>query len=303
MRRPNFFIVGAPKCGTTSMYHYLMMHPDIFMPPIDKEPKFFGSDLPFQKNWFQNKISNYIKIFSEAKKEKMIGEASTTYFFSQNAAKEIKEFEPNAKIIIMLRNPVDMMCSLYSQLVFMGLEEETSFTEALKKEPVRKKKSLQEKIQKVLLYKNIASYYKHVKRFYQLFGNKNIHIIKFEDFVKNTPVVYRKTLEFLEVDPNFKVNFGKINSKRVTNPNKIHRSQKIQNFLYQPPKFVSTFYKKFIPKKIRYFVFTLVLRINTNYQPRTKISDRTRKKLTAELAPNIRSLSKLTKLHLSNWYK
>ena len=114
MNKPNLFIVGAPKCGTTFLYHYLKQHPEIYFPDF-KEPHFFGSDLIRKNGAYDLSLNNYKSLFNSDKK--IIGEASTFYIFSKNAAKEIYDFNPDAKIIIMLRNLVDLAYSLHSQLL------------------------------------------------------------------------------------------------------------------------------------------------------------------------------------------
>ncbi len=110
-RRPGFFIVGAPKCGTSSMMRYLRQHPDIFMP--NKELHFFGSDI-YTKRLMKK---DYLNCFSKARHEKMAGEKSAMYLYSEKTAAEIKRFCPHAKIIIQIRNPVDMLYSLYNNLL------------------------------------------------------------------------------------------------------------------------------------------------------------------------------------------
>jgi len=100
--KPNFFIVGAPKCGTTSMTEYLKQHPDIFIPE-EKEPHYFGSDLEYPR--ITKTEAQYLRLFSEAQDERRLGEASVWYLFSQRAAQEIYEFNPLSRIIIMLRTP------------------------------------------------------------------------------------------------------------------------------------------------------------------------------------------------------
>ena len=132
--KPNFFIVGAPKCGTSALYEYLGAHPEIFMSPY-KEPHFFGSDL--QQRWRPTK-SQYFSCFAKARDEKRVGEASVHYLYSKCAAAEIKEFCPEARIIIMLRDPVEMLYSLHSQSIFSGNEVINDFEEALEAEADRK---------------------------------------------------------------------------------------------------------------------------------------------------------------------
>ena len=116
-KKPGFFIVGAPKCGTTSFYHYLRQHPQIFMPD-NKEPHYFGSDLKKRSDEFIKTEEEYLSLFKDADSSQMAGEASTFYLYSKAAQKEIKGFNPHAKIIIMLRNPIDFLHSLRISFVF-----------------------------------------------------------------------------------------------------------------------------------------------------------------------------------------
>src|SRR5215469_17477012 len=106
MARPSIFIVGAPKCGTTALYTYLKAHPDVFMSPL-KEPQFFAEDLLGNRrnvcNW-----ESYLALFA-ATGRRRAGEASAVYLGSPSAATKIKHFSPAAQIVIMLRNPVEVM--------------------------------------------------------------------------------------------------------------------------------------------------------------------------------------------------
>jgi len=111
MSKPDFFLVGAPRSGTTALYTYLKSHPEIFMSPI-KETQFFAADLLGEhrpiRTW-----AEYLNCFSGAQSEKRIGEASALYLSSRSAPAAIKAFCATARIIVILRNPVDMMYSLY----------------------------------------------------------------------------------------------------------------------------------------------------------------------------------------------
>ena len=133
---PDFFIVGAAKCGTTSMYRYLRKHPEIHMPPT-KWINYFNADLRCATNCPDRET--YRRHFAGVRDEKRVGEASESYLYSTQAAAAIRRSCPSADIIIMLRNPVDMMHSLHSQLLFSGVEEIEDFREALKAEPLRKR--------------------------------------------------------------------------------------------------------------------------------------------------------------------
>ncbi len=122
---PNFFIVGAPKCGTTALYEYLRPHPSIFM-PRHKEPHYFASDLgtyPFIKT-----LDDYRRLFDGAGPQHLrVGEASVYYLRSTTAIANIRAFNPDAKLIAMFRNPVEMVHSLHSQLLYVAEENESDF--------------------------------------------------------------------------------------------------------------------------------------------------------------------------------
>src|SRR6476619_5970862 len=117
-RLPNLFIVGAPKCGTTAWVEYLRTHPDIFFPVI-KEPHYFSPDIPKPKG-FNNfpTEDRYLALFAQSGDAPIVGEGSVRYLQSQEAARNIREFNCDAKIIIFVRDQQDYLPSLHNQLVF-----------------------------------------------------------------------------------------------------------------------------------------------------------------------------------------
>ncbi len=119
MAKPNLFIVGAPKCGTTAWYDYLRGHPDIFFPDV-KEPSHFLTDF---SAWPQvSDRAEYLRLFDESGDGRIIGEASPHYLYSDEAALNIREFNPDAKIIILVRDRADYLQSLYNEHLFNGVE-------------------------------------------------------------------------------------------------------------------------------------------------------------------------------------
>src|SRR3990172_12275584 len=196
MRNPDFFIAGAPKSGTTAMYMYLKQHPEIFMPE-KKESHFFSTDL--KSPMFIRDKEIYLSLFSGAKDEKRVGEASVWYLYSKNAASEIKEFSPSASIIIMLRNPVDMLYSQHSQFLYNCNENISSFEEALNAEEDRRRGlRIPPGVHFVesLFYRETVQYTEQVERYFNIFGRENVHIIIYDDFRNNTANVYRESLRF-----------------------------------------------------------------------------------------------------------
>lgn len=295
MRKPDFFIVGAPKCGTTAMYEYLRQHPEIFMPKV-KETYFFGRDLHFRFGRFTEK--EYFRLFNEVQNEKRVGEVSTWYLYSKSAAFEIKEFAPSAQIIIMLRNPVDVIYAWHSQLLYVGDEDIKDFKAALDAEEDRKKgKRIPKQCQVIegLFYKEIVKFSEQVKRYFDVFGRNNIHVIIFDDFKNNTPEVYRNTLRFLGVDENFRPS-----SFRVVNPNKKVRSVLLRDSLNNP--LVRLMGKICLPsRRLRSYVRKKLKQFNTLYVPRPPMDPELRRRLQAEFAPEVKRLSDLLGRDLTHW--
>src|SRR5687767_13894655 len=110
--KPNFFIVGAPRCGTTSLTRWLANHQDVYMPAI-KVPFHFGTDLDMIPKRKFRTLEAYLALYEGATTQLWLGDSTPLYLYSELAAREIRNFDPEARIIIMLRNPVDMMHSMH----------------------------------------------------------------------------------------------------------------------------------------------------------------------------------------------
>ena len=175
----NLFIVGAPKAGTTSLHHYLNEYPEILM-SIIKEPDFF-SDIEIQEQGLYygssriNNITKYNSLFSDWIDESIIGEASVSYLFYPNVPQRIKIYNDNSKIIIMLRNPIERAFSHYLMDYRLGLTSDTFEEEFDKKNTLN--------FQQYFL---LGNYFHQVKRYLDIFGKENVHIIWYSDFKENT---------------------------------------------------------------------------------------------------------------------
>jgi len=189
---PNFFIVGAYKSGTTSLYEYLNEMPEIYMSPV-KEPNFFSSKT-VPHNFFLKPIrvkQEYLTLFKNVKNEKIIGEASPSYLADPDAPNLIHQVSPQARIIIILRDPVDRLYSHYLMHIRDG----------------RLKLSLHEVIQKWFsndidycqahVDLSIGLFYKQVSRYLDIFGPSQVKIIIFEEFKNNPEKTLKDILEFL----------------------------------------------------------------------------------------------------------
>ncbi len=110
----DFCIIGAPKCGTTALYAYLRDHPGVFMPE-PKEPHYFCTDFPNYRK--VRSCAAYRELFQAAPPGVLLGEASVWYLFSEVAVARILDDNPASRMIVMLRNPVDMVWALHAQLI------------------------------------------------------------------------------------------------------------------------------------------------------------------------------------------
>jgi len=184
---PNFFIVGAPRAGTTALYNYLNAVPEIYMSPV-KDPGYF---IPNDFRGFTEQT--YIELFKNVKNEIAIGEASAGYLANSEAPKRIKEKSPSAKIIITLRDPVGRTFSHYLNWKRTG-KIKISFEEVVEK--FLDKNNNDEQLERMI---HVSMYYEQVKRYLEIFGKENVKILIFEETVKDIKNTIKKIFKFLEV--------------------------------------------------------------------------------------------------------
>lgn len=291
MNRPNFFLVGAAKCGTTAMNDYLKQHPEIFVAPR-KEIHFFGRDLTV--TYGRPTEREYLRYFAEAGDAKRRGESSVWYLLSKCAADEIKAFSPEARILIMLRNPVDVLHSLHSEHIFRGYDDIEDFAAALDAEPDRKKGLRIPKttgVVEAVFYREVIRYAEQVPRYFNAFGRENVHVILFDDFKSDVAAAYRHTLEFLGVDPGFAPDFV------VVNPNKRARNKLLDRLIYKRTWGRSFRFKKWIPERLR----AALRNFHTVHAQRAPIDPQLRRRLQEEFAPGVERLSDLLGRDLTGW--
>ena len=213
--KPNFIIIGAMKSGTTSLYSYLRQHPNIFISSV-KEPMFFNNfgqeNNYYTKGRSLNKIKTldeYYKLFDGVKNETAIGEASTGYIYNYKCPSIIKQHIPDVKIIAVLRQPALRAYSNYLHNIRSGKEPVKKFEEALNKE----EKRIKENWSPGYHYKKKGLYYTQLSRYYKNFPKENIHIIIFEEFIKDPNKTIKEIFNFLNIDPSFNVKYDFIKNK------------------------------------------------------------------------------------------
>jgi hypothetical protein len=229
---PNFFIAGAPKSGTTSLYHYLDQHPDIYMSLI-KEPHYFAPEIrmehlsehlrpraeqdaralrayldgPMREKRFGGPVTqwpDYLKLFQQARGQKAVGEASVCYLWSESAVANIRRSIPNARIILVLRDPVGMAFSMYLHSQRSG-PMRCSFREAIEM-------GLQQRggrIDVMHPFLDLALYYAQVKRLLATFPEEQVRIYLYEEYQAEPARILTDIFRFLQVDPDFRTDMSK----------------------------------------------------------------------------------------------
>lgn len=295
MKRPDTFIVGVFKAGTTTMWQNLRKHPQVFMSEV-KEPMYFGQDLTARYRRMTE--AEYLALFKDAREDQRAGEASPWYLYSNSAAREIKDFNPDARIIVMLRNPVDVMYSNHSQVVFNLREDITDFAEALAAEPDRaagRRIPVDTLRPEVLLYRRSVRFPEQVSRYLDVFGRERIHFVVFDDLAKDAKAVYRAAFEFLGVDPNFEF------EATVENTNRTPRSRLIQRMIFAPPRQLRPIYGRLRSVPYLHRIRDRVARGNVQPVKRQPMDPELRRQLTEEFKPQVEELGRLIGRDLSAW--
>lgn len=252
----DFFVVGAARCGTTSLYNYLNQHPQIYLPNI-KELNYFSNveskdysvyKKPNKNEHYHTKIIKsydiYKGLFESANDNQVKGDISPSYFWDIQTAQRIFEHNPNAKIIISLRNPVYRAFSHYVMNFGIGHEKHNSFDKALKakRKPIWGGGNL---------YLELSSYYDPVISYYKLFKKENIHLLIFEDWTENKDNTLFEIFDFLDVNDQFMVNHSVKHNEKVAYKNiktlNLLRTRFIKSFL---ELFVSTRTKDHLKGKL-----------------------------------------------------
>lgn len=201
MNNPSFFVLGAARSGSTFLHSLLRQHPNIFLPAY-KEPTFFCRSFQGIKNPI-----DYLGLFPSDPKYKAIGEASHAYLTDPESPRAIKTIYPNAKFIVVLRDPVERAYSLYHWMRKNGYEPINSFERALLAEKKRKNsRRFAAKPHQYLynsLYIESGMYGKQLSRYLKMFDPSNFLALRFSDLTSNPLAAMSRSYEFLGVDKSF----------------------------------------------------------------------------------------------------
>jgi hypothetical protein len=232
-RLPDFFIVGHAKSGTTALYEMLRRHPEIFMPAL-KEPWFFASDMrprfqPRRAGAPPQTLEEYRALFAGARAGQRIGEASSSYLWSETAARAIAEVRPDARIIAILREPASFLRSLHLQLLQSHVESEKSLRKAVSLEGERRagrRIPRGSHRPQLLQYAGHVRYVEQLRRYHEVFPREQVLVLIYEDFRDDNLATVQRVLRFLDVDASLPIEPIEVN------PTRLLRSQQLDDLVY-----------------------------------------------------------------------
>lgn len=290
---PNFIVIGAAKAGTTSIYNYLNQHPDVYMSPV-KEPKFFWLeqehiDLSIERNKivldkYVDTLVEYEKLFEGVKNEKAVGEASTVYMTVPKVPERIKKYIPDAKIVAILRDPIERARSAHSWNVQIGIEPVYSFEKAVKDE--LSTSSWRDNLGPGL-------YFEHLKKYFETFQRDQIGIYIYDDLRDNPIGLMQDLYRFLGVDDTIvPTTYEKFNVSVIP------KNKLINSFLTTPNMFKEGL-KSILPVGVSQKLYDWMVMWNSG-KPK-QVSPELRKRLIEYYREDILKLQELIDRDLSAW--
>ncbi len=301
MNKPNFLIVGAAKAGTTALYHYLQQHPDVFM-TAKKETNYFAlvgtkhdyfeyGQIPAGEGGVIDTTEKYAALFAGANGYAAIGEASPWYLFDADVPARIRDFSPDMKIIVILRNPADRAYSEFVHYIRDGTEPYPleDFLKAFDEGDWRSANGWHPHWN----YAQKGFYARHLSRYFELFPREQIKIYLYEDLAKNQQATVRDIFEFVGVNPDFQPDF----SLRY-NVTGLPKNRKLQDFLKRP-NFFKKMLKPLFSDALRHKIREKIEQKNLVRMP--PMTQTQRQHLIDYYADDISALEKILDRDLSAW--
>lgn len=291
---PNFFIVGAAKCGTTALHAYLSDHPQIFMSD-PKEPGFWAEDLPGHQR--METLEQYLALFAEARPEhRAVGEATPFYIYSDVALQRIREFAPEARLVVMFRNPVEQVRAFHNQARYDGTEDVDDFETAWRLQEARARGDRLPRWNrdaKLLQYRALAGFGRQYERLLALWPRAQVHPILTEDLAGDTRGVYKAVLDFLHVDDDGRSDFDRVNESHE------HWIPSLGRWLSNPPPALLAVND--LLKKATGLEETKVRHLLKRTRRRDPTPERLRAELAEVFAADVALLGRLLDRDLSHW--
>lgn len=293
---PDFFIVGAPKCGTTALYSYLKDHPAIYMSPV-KEPRLFSVELPGLNG--VRSMDEYLRLFADAPAGALRGEASTTYLVSDAAVPAILQNNPGAKMIAMVRNPIDMAVSLHGYLLYMLEEDVPDFETAWRLQEARARGMRLPRGHAdpmMLQYAQMCALGDQLERFLRRVPEGQALVVLYDDFVSDTRATYVSILKFLGVRDDGQQDFPRVNARKRWRFPILNELQARAFTLGRPYQLARS-----VAHAFGISPAALIHRYNQELTRRPSLRPAFREELIQSFEPQIDRLSRLLGRDLSHW--
>ena len=296
VRVPGLIVIGAARSGTTALYEQLRQHPQIFLSP-SKEANYFafeGEPLDYRgpgADFVNNSVAtwdDYVNLFADAPSDAVIGDISPLYLYAPKAAERIRTRLPDAKLVAILRNPIDQAFSHFQYARAWTIEPLESFDAALDAEPQR----LRDHWQPLFQYSDFPRYAEQIRRFQAHFPPSQLKIFLYEDYRADPHGVLREIFEFVGVDADFVPTLDP-----RTNMGGDPRSPLLQSIIMRP-NLLGSLAAVFLPQALRRRIRDRLSRLNV---VRADLSPSARERLAAKLRPEILDLQGLLGRDLSMW--
>jgi len=296
--RPNLFIVGFAKCGTTALHQYISTHPNVH-PCFPKEPHFF-----IEETWRRRPArteAQYLRFFAGASKgARVFVDSSAVHVYSPQALRRIRDFNPDARIIVMIRHPVDMLASFHKYSCRMFVEDVENFEEAWNLQTSRAKgDNLPEgcEFPVLLQYENLGRIGKHVAALLDIWPRSQVKIVFFDEFVKAPLEHYKDVLEFIGLPYDGRTTFPKVNEGGAWKSRLIGRTM-----LKAWPLVIKIASRVRVIGPLRRPQFWMFLwGLNSAREERVEMDPRFRQRLIDVFRDDIQLLSAVTGRNLDHW--
>jgi hypothetical protein len=280
------------------MADYLSQHPGIGMCER-KETHFFAGPEMWRRFGSPSgepvvTRDEYLGMFSRVRDRTRLGEASVWYLYSSEAVGRIRDYAPQADIIVMLRNPLEMLPSLHSQFVFVGVEPEEDLRRALSLDEERERGGAPDGFPPSS-YRSAVRYSPQVARYLEAFGRERVHVVIYDRFRADTGAAFRDTCDFLGVDRGF------VPDLRVVNPNKTVKSRAIRHLVRRPPRVLRRALHATSSRAVRRRVGKALIRWNTQFDSREPLPEDLAAALRPQVEREVRELRELLGLDLGFW--
>lgn len=294
---PDFVIAGAPRCGTTSLASYLAAHPQVFFSPV-KEPNYFCLDAPGLR--VVDTPEAYARLFSGAAPGQVLGEGSTAYLFSTAALPALLEAKPDLKVVLSVRNPLQMVVSHHGQKVYAFEEDERDFARAWRLSPERAAGRAVRpgcRAPAYLDYRAMGRLGEQVARAKRVVPEGQLHVVVFDDLQRDAAAVYRELERFLGLDHHDRSGFP------VTNAQQAHALPALGRFLMRPPPVLRGLKRqaqRLFPGQVKALGRRLYA-LNRAAPEKAPVPPEIRAEMAAAFADDVALLSRLLGRDLSHW--